>query len=91
MRAPRRTAPSTRRAAPRHGSREDVAGAVITWWFAPGGHAPMARVTAVVLDRHGSGRNAPGGPANTTNLDGGLENKRHQMNDRRYREQGGEL
>lgn len=34
---------------------------------------------------------AGGGPTNKTNPEGGLENKRHQMNDRRYREQGGEL
>jgi RHS repeat-associated protein len=26
-------------------SRDDVAGEVVTWLFAPGGHAPMARVT----------------------------------------------
>ena len=39
--------------------KQDVAGEVITWLFAPGGHAPMARVTAaggcsIVADQVGA-------------------------------------
>lgn len=31
-----------------------------------------------------------GGPTNKRNPDGGLANRRHQMNDKRYRDAGGD-
>lgn len=34
---------------------------------------------------------AGGGPTNKSNPNGGLENKRHQMNDKAYKEAGGEV